>query len=83
MLLENDQRENNILRLLAMFKKIVDIHNGKIDYEVANSQFLEEMNNKYIYSKFGGKDNFEKTMMKQAKQAKQEKQAKQANKSKK
>ncbi len=67
MLLEKKNRQENIKKLLNMLTTLDKIkkNNGNIKKEF--EKFQEQKAAEYIYPKFGGKEQFEKTMKKQLK----------------
>jgi hypothetical protein len=67
MLLNKEDREANVIKLINFFELLNDIKNGKKDMNTEWDRFKEEHNEQYIYPKFGGKDAFEKTIAKRAK----------------
>lgn len=62
LLLDKENREKNILKLIEVFSKLQEVKAGLIDISKADIDFKEELNEEYIYPKFGGKEQFEKTI---------------------
>jgi hypothetical protein len=62
LLIEKDNREEKLFRLIEMFTRLKKIKENKIDIEQENKKYIEELNEEFIYSKHGGKENFEKFM---------------------
>jgi len=77
LLLEEDKREENVEMLLNMFEKLNMAKAGMADLETIGNNFREEITEKYEYSKYGGKEGFEKEL---AKNLALEKKNKQKNK---
>lgn len=63
LMLDKD-RYNNLSKLLDMFERLEKVKSGKEDINNAHKQWCEKMNEEYIYSKHGGKEEFEKKMLK-------------------
>jgi hypothetical protein len=62
-LMEEDQREENVERLLKLIKLMRDAKSGKISLEDAEKNLTEDVNNRYLYSKYGGsKESFEQAL---------------------
>ena len=57
-LLVEQERYNNLTELLDMFETLKDIKAGKKDINIEAEKFGEHNRSKYVYPKFGGKDNF-------------------------
>lgn len=64
LLLDKEHREDNVCKLIEIFSVLKGVKSGSIDIQKANEDFQEELNNEYIYPKFGGKEQFEKKMRK-------------------
>ncbi len=64
-LLVDENRYENLEQLLDMFDVLSDIKNGKKDIQSEAEKFSEKQNQKYLYPKFGGKEQFEKLMKEQ------------------
>jgi hypothetical protein len=56
------ERENNLHKLLDMFERLQNIKDGKLNMQDGYKDWCEKMNEEYVYSKHGGKENFEKVM---------------------
>jgi hypothetical protein len=52
-------RYENLETLLDMFEGLKNVKNGNLDIQDAHKNWCEKMNEKYVYSKHGGKENFE------------------------
>ena len=68
-----------------MFSRIQKIKVGELDIKTVNDEFVEEINEEYVYKKFGGKDKFEETLKRRAeeKKLKDQKKAQKAQKAQK
>ena len=55
-----------VINMFITYKATVET--GRITQKQADEEIAEYMNNKFIYSKYGGKDNFIKEMIKRNKQ---------------
>ena len=55
-----------VINMFITYKSKVET--GRITQKQADEEIAEYMNNKFIYSKYGGKDNFIKEMIKRNKQ---------------
>ena len=60
MLLDKDKREENTMKLLNLIEILKEVKKGSKNMESEFDKFKETLNEEYIYSKFGGKENFEK-----------------------
>jgi hypothetical protein len=76
LLLEDEQNnaKTNLKKIIEMLEGITNVKNGTISYEKQYEIYAEKQNEEYIYSKFGGKKNFEKVLedMKKEKENKKE-----------
>lgn len=68
-----EDRVGNLERLITMFDTLKDVKAGKKNMEKEYSRFTEDVNQQYVYSKYGGKDKFNKKMMEYAKTHKNKK----------
>jgi hypothetical protein len=64
LLLDKENRESNIARLLELFEKFKKVQTAEKTMDNAWDEYTEDLNTRYIYSKFGGKKNFEKGLLK-------------------
>lgn len=64
------ERYENLEKLLDMFDNLKKVKNGKTDIQNAHKLWCEKMNEEYVYSKHGGKTNFEKKMAEEMKKEK-------------
>lgn len=65
LLLDKQNRYENVDRLMRMFEQMNRAKNGHIDLQEVEKNFTEEINDRYIYSKFGSKEEFEKQLQKE------------------
>jgi hypothetical protein len=56
------ERYENLEKLLDMFERLKNVKSGKLNIQDAHKNWCEKMNEEYVYSKHGGKENFEKVM---------------------
>lgn len=61
-LLVEQERYDNLNELLDMFDILKDVKNGKKDINIEAEKFGEKNRTKFVYPKFGGKDQFFKEM---------------------
>ncbi len=59
MLLDKKERSKNVLKLMQMINTIKKVREGQKTYDSAFNQIKEDLAEEFIYSKYGGKDNFE------------------------
>lgn len=62
LLLDKVNRKDNVARLIQLFEKLNKIKNNEASMDDAYEEYTEGLNSRYIYPKFGGKQNFEKKM---------------------
>lgn len=60
MLLDRENREENLVKLLNLFKILRDVKAGTRDIDTEFDAFKENLAQDYVYPKFGGKTEFEK-----------------------
>lgn len=70
LLMQKKNRIQNLIRLTDICSRINEMRSGKLDMKTTNEKFIEEMNNEYVYSKFGGKEKFEETLKQRAEEKK-------------
>ena len=58
LLLDRNNRELNLKKLIDMLMVLKEIKSGKVDIKKADDDFHENMNEKFVYPKFGGKDKY-------------------------
>lgn len=56
------ERYDNLEIFLDMCEDMKKVKDGKVDIKEAHKTWCEKMNNKFLYSKFGGKEEFEQKM---------------------
>lgn len=66
LLLEKENRGENIGKLLEMFDILQNVKYGNRNIEDAYNNYKENLNEQFIYPKFGGKTEFERKMAKKA-----------------
>jgi hypothetical protein len=64
LLIDKEHREENVCKLIDMFSILAKVKSGALDINQADKNFNEDLNNEYIYPKFGGKQQFEQAMLK-------------------
>lgn len=70
LLMDKENREENLFKLIQLLKNLKDVKEGVRDLETVTNEFGESLREEFIYSKFGGKEKFEKTMEQRAKNKK-------------
>jgi hypothetical protein len=73
-LLLEDDRYEHLDMLLNMCDTLKQVKDGKMDIHQEHAKFSEKLSEKYVYPKFGGKENFENEMMKKPKNNESDKQ---------
>ncbi len=61
-LMERQNREENLHKILDMITRLKNVQNGKSTMDKEYETFTEGLNSEYIYPQFGGKDKFTKTI---------------------
>ncbi|AYV83568.1 MAG: hypothetical protein Hyperionvirus8_52 [Hyperionvirus sp.] len=64
LVLDKENREENILKLIDTFSFVKKVQQGEMTIDKADETYKESLNEQYIYSKYGGKANFEQQMKK-------------------
>jgi hypothetical protein len=67
LLLDKPNRHANVARMLELFQNLSKVKNSEKSMDTVYEEYTEVINNEFIYSKYGGKANFEREMMKQKK----------------
>ena len=67
LLMDEDARDENVDRMLRMFTSLKHAKNGNITLEDAEKNLTDEVNNRYLYSKYGSKEEFELALMSEVK----------------
>jgi len=65
LLLDKENRYENVSRLMRMFEMMNNAKCGKKSLEEVEKEFTDEINHRYIYSKYGSKEEFEKELEKE------------------
>jgi hypothetical protein len=73
LLLEEDSREENIDRMLTMFESLRKAKSGNMSIEDAEKQLMDDVNERYVYSKYGSKEKFEQALAKEVKKEQRKK----------
>lgn len=60
LLLDKPNREKNVARMLDLFHSLNKVKNSEKTMDTAYDEYIDDVNDEYIYSKYGGKANFEK-----------------------
>lgn len=58
-------RQESIERTLKWIEVMAKIKAGEADLEKESQKLVDEVNQRYVYSKYGGKENFEKALRKE------------------
>lgn len=61
-LMLEEERYENLEKLLDMLDRLKDVQQGKLEINNAYKQFSEKLNETYVYPVHGGKEKFEKKM---------------------
>lgn len=67
LLMDENNREENVKRLLNMFNNLVKAKEGKESLTNLEKQLTDDVNERYLYSKYGSKEAFEKALAKEVK----------------
>jgi hypothetical protein len=62
-----EKRDDNVRRLISMIELLSEVKSGKKSMKKSYDMFKEELNEEFIYSKYGGKDKFEAEIKKNKK----------------
>lgn len=65
LLLDRVNRYENVERLMRMFEMMNNAKCGRSTLEEVEKDFTEEINQRYIYSKYGSKEKFESELQKE------------------
>jgi hypothetical protein len=63
-LLDIENREENVERILDMINMLRKAKTGNYNLEVAEKDFTDKVNERFLYNKYGGRENFEKALAK-------------------
>jgi hypothetical protein len=64
MMVNQEERYDNLERLLDMFERLEGIKNGSKDMQHEYADFSEKLNEQYLYPEYGGKEQFIEAMKK-------------------
>lgn len=64
LLMDRKNREDNVQKIIEMINRLKQVKEGKISLKQADHDYKEEINQRYIYSQWGSKEQFEKAMKK-------------------
>jgi hypothetical protein len=78
LLMEEDARNENVEQMLTLFESLRQAKSGKMSLEDAEKKLTDDVSNRYLYSKYGSKDAFEKALMCEVKNEQSKKGAKNA-----
>lgn len=67
LLMNEETRADNADRIVRMLESMKKAKRGIVSLEAIEKDFAEEINQKYIYSKYGSKENFEQELTKMQK----------------
>jgi hypothetical protein len=74
LLMEEDNKDENIERLMRMFESLRKAKGGKLSLEEAKESLIEDVSQRYLYSDYGGsKEAFEKALMMELQKEQQKK----------
>jgi len=62
---DEDHKQESIERALGWIESLARIKAGEVDLETESKRMVEEVNKRYVYDKYGGKENFEKELRKE------------------
>lgn len=79
LLLDENSREENIERMLNMFESLRKAKAGLLSLEDAEKNLMDDVNERYVYSKYGSKEKFEAEMAKEVKKEQKKKNSNNAN----
>lgn len=60
LLSEREKRSEHLEKILELIEVLKQIKSGAKSYETAETEFIEQKSEEYLYPKFGGKENFYK-----------------------
>lgn len=73
LLLEEDTRIDNIERMIRLFESLKMAKAGIISLDDAEKTLVDDVNEKYVYSKYGSKEKFEAELAKEVKKEQRKK----------
>lgn len=62
MLMEEENKEENIDRILRIFESLKRVKRGELSIEDGLNNLTDDINDRYCYSKYGSKEEFEKAL---------------------
>jgi hypothetical protein len=62
---DEEHKQESIERTLIWIEQMAKVKAGEADLEEVSKSLVDEVNQRYVYSKYGGKENFEKTLRKE------------------
>uniref|UniRef100_A0A6C0ECG1 Uncharacterized protein n=1 Tax=viral metagenome TaxID=1070528 RepID=A0A6C0ECG1_9ZZZZ len=62
LMMERENRDINLEKLINLIQTLKSVKNGKKNINNAFEQYKSQLEEEYIYPKFGGKEEFEKQM---------------------
>ncbi len=62
---DSEHRAESIERTLKLFEKLAQVKAGTLDLETMSQEFSEEVKRRYVYSEYGGKEQFEAALRKE------------------
>ena len=65
LLMEEDNRVENVNRMLTMFDRLLKAKKGEISLEDVEKKTIDEVNDRYLYSAYGSKEAFEEKLKKE------------------
>lgn len=76
LLSEREKRAEHLQKILELLKLLKQVKTGNKSYESAETEFIEQKSEEYLYPQFGGKDNFYKIAEENKKKQEDEKKQK-------
>jgi hypothetical protein len=62
---DEEHKQESIERTLKWIEVLAKVKAGEADLEQESKELVDEVNQRYVYSKYGGKENFEKALRKE------------------
>lgn len=72
LLMDRENRAENVARLIEMFTILHEVKSGKKDLQEADKAYQEELNQKFIYPRFGSREAFEAAVQRAQKDMKKQ-----------
>lgn len=73
LLMEDDQKEEHVDRLMKLFENLNNAKNGKMTLDETEKILAEDVNERYLYKKYGSKKAFEDALSKEVKREQRKK----------